>query len=184
MDRKTGGTVAVFIVAVAIIVAGVVNQYLVNNAGAGSDAAESETTTPAANSETTEPKTTNPTDGPDATEPETATPTGESETSEPETAPTDLTIFRAIVNEVQELDVLVPVNVVDGLTREEAELIAEATFVQVKGEEVMRRLDSLTLDEDSMEAHYTWGLDEGDMGHFFDIAVDIESRLITVTHCF
>jgi len=184
MNRKTRGTVAVFIIAAAIIVAGVVNQYLVNNAGAGSDATESETTTPAANSETTEPKTTNPTDEPDAAESETTTPTGESETSEPETAPADLTIFRAIVNEVQELDVLVPVNVNDGLTREEAEQIAEATFVQVKGEEVMRRLDSLMLGENSIEAHYTWGLDESDMGHFFDITVDITSRLITVTHCF
>jgi len=176
MDRKMKGTVAVFIIAAAIIVASVLNQYLVNNAGAGPNAAESETTIPAANSETTEPKTTNTTDGSDTTQPETS----ESET----TPPTDLTRFRIIVNEVQELDLLVPVNVVDGLTREEAELIAEATFVQVKGDEVLHRLDSLTLDENSIEAHYTWGLNESDMGHFFNITVDITSRLITVNHCF
>ena len=42
----------------------------------------------------------------------------------------------------------------------------------------------VTLDENCIEAHYTWGLDESDMGHFFDITVDITSRLITVTHCF
>ena len=179
------GTVAVFIIAAAIIVAGVLNQYLVNNAGSGPDVTESEATIPAANSETAEPKTTNSTDEPDATESETTAPTNGSEPAEPETTPpTDSTIFRAIVNEVQELEVLVPVNVDDGLTREEAEMIVEATFVQVKGEDIMRRLDSLTLDENSIEAHYTWGLDESDMGHFFDITVDIALRLITVAHCF
>ncbi len=178
------GPVAVFIILAAIIAASVLNQYLVSNAGSGSDATKSESTAPATNSETAEPQTTNPTDEPDAAESETTTPTGESDTSEQETAPADSTVFRAIVNEVQELDVVVPVNVVDGLTREEAEQIAEATFVKVKGEEILHRLDSLTLDENSIEAHYTWGLNEGDMGHFFDITVDITSRLITVTHCF
>jgi hypothetical protein len=91
--------------------------------------------------------------------------------------------FRVVVNGVRELDVLVHVNVTDGLTREEAEQIAEATFVQVMGEKVMQRLDTLTLDENSMEAHYTWGLDESDMAHIFDMTVDSASRLITVTHC-
>jgi hypothetical protein len=185
MDRKTRGTVAVFIIAITIILAGVVNQYLVNNAGAGSDATKSENTAPAAKSETTDQQTTNPTDESDATEPETTTPTNGSKPAEPETTPPkDSTKFRIIVNEAQESDILVPVNVVDGLTREEAELIAEATFVQVKGEETLHRLDSLTLDENSIEAHYIWGLDESDMGHFFNIAVDVTSRLITVNHCF
>lgn len=176
MDRKRRVTVAVFMITVAIIIAGVVNQYFVGNTGAGSDVTKSEATAPTAKSETAAQQTTNTTDESDATEPETT----ESET----TTPTDSTRFRVIVNEVQELDMLVPVNVVDGLTREEAEQIAEATFVQVKGEEILHRLDSLTLDENSIEAHYTWGLDESEMGHFFDITVDIASRLITVTHCF
>lgn len=51
--------------------------------------------------------------------------------------------------------------------------IAETTFVQVMGEKVIHRLDTLTLDENSMEAHYTWGYDESDMGHVFDMIVDI-----------
>jgi hypothetical protein len=91
--------------------------------------------------------------------------------------------FRLVVNGIRELNVLVPVNVIDGLTREEAEQIAEETFVQVMGEKAMHRLDKLTLNENSMEAHYTWGVDERDMGHVFDMIGDIASRTITVTHC-
>jgi hypothetical protein len=91
--------------------------------------------------------------------------------------------FRLVVNGIRELNVLVPVNVIDGLTRGEAEQIAEETFVQVMGEKAMHRLDKLTLNENSMEAHYTWGVDEGDMGHVFDMIGDIASRTITVTHC-
>ena len=73
--------------------------------------------------------------------------------------------FRVIVNGFREIDVLVPVNVNDGLTRKEAEQIAEETFVQVMGEKVIHQLDMLTLNENSIEAHYTWGVDESDMGH-------------------
>ena len=91
--------------------------------------------------------------------------------------------FRVVVNGVKELDVLVPVNITDGLTREEAMQIAKTTFVQVMGDKVIHRLDTLTLDENSMEAHYTWGYDESDMGHVFDMIVDIASRSITVIHC-
>jgi hypothetical protein len=94
-----------------------------------------------------------------------------------------LTEFKVVVNGLRELDVLVHVNVNDGLTREEAEQIAEETFIQVMGEKVVHRLDKLILNENSMEAHYTWGIDESDMGHVFDMTGDITSRSITVTHC-
>jgi hypothetical protein len=91
--------------------------------------------------------------------------------------------FKVVVNGVRELDLIVPVNVKDGLTREEAERIAEVTFTQVLGEKALHRLDTLKFDEHVMEAHYTWGLDENDMGHVFDMSVDLTSSLISVTHC-
>ena len=91
--------------------------------------------------------------------------------------------FKVVVNGVREVDLIVPVKVEDGLTREEAERIAEATFTQVMGEKALHRLDKLKIDENIMEAHYTWGLDESDMGHVFDMSVDITSSLISVTHC-
>jgi succinate dehydrogenase flavin-adding protein (antitoxin of CptAB toxin-antitoxin module) len=91
--------------------------------------------------------------------------------------------FRVVINGLRELDVLVHVNVNDGLTKKEAEQIAEETFIQVLGENVINRLDKLTLNENSMEVHYTWGIDESDMGHVFDMTVDITSRSIIVTHC-
>lgn len=91
--------------------------------------------------------------------------------------------FRVIVNGFRELDVLVLVNVNDGLSMKEAEQIADETFVQVMGGKVIHRLDMLTLNGNSIEAHYTWGVDERDMGHVFDIIGDIDSSSIIVTHC-
>jgi hypothetical protein len=98
----------------------------------------------------------------------------------PETAQAE---FRVVVNGGREITVTVPVNMVDGLTREEAEQIAGETFVQVLGDKVIRRLDNLTLGEASIKAHYTWGYDESDMGHVYDMTADLNTLLINVTHC-
>jgi len=70
------------------------------------------------------------------------------------------------------------------LTREEAEQIAEATFTAVMGEEVTYQLDTLTFNDTQIKAHYTWGFDENDMGHIFDMTADLTTLLITVNHCF
>jgi hypothetical protein len=91
--------------------------------------------------------------------------------------------FKVVVNGFRELSVHVPVNINDGLTRKEAERIAEETFVQVMGEKVLHQLDKLTFTENSIEAHCTWGIDENDMGHVFDIIGDITTSSIIVTHC-
>ena len=96
---------------------------------------------------------------------------------------TDTLEFKAVVNEGRNVDVLVHVNISDGLTYEEAELIAEGTFIEVMGEEVMHRLDTVAFNDTEIEAHYTWGYNENDMGHVFDITADLTTLLITVTHC-
>jgi len=95
----------------------------------------------------------------------------------------DVIKLMAVVNGMRYVSVFVRVNISDGLTREEAEQIAEATFIAVKGE-VMYQLDTLTFNDTQIEAHYTWGVDESDMGHIFDMAVDLTTLLITVNHCF
>lgn len=64
---------------------------------------------------------------------------------------------------------LIPVNISDSLTREEAMQIAETTFVQAMGDKGIHRLDTLTLNENPIEAHYTWEYDESDMVHVFDM---------------
>jgi len=92
--------------------------------------------------------------------------------------------FKAVVNEMSIVDVLVCVNISDGLTEKEAELIAGTTFILVKGEYVTHRLDTLTFDDTQIEAHYTWGYDETDMGHIFDMTADLTTLQITVSHCF
>jgi hypothetical protein len=93
------------------------------------------------------------------------------------------TEFRVVVNGFRELNVLVPLNVNDGLTEEEVRLIARETFVQVMGEKVIHQLTKLTLNENSMEVRYVWGINESDMGHVFHIIGDFPSRSIIVKHC-
>jgi hypothetical protein len=70
------------------------------------------------------------------------------------------------------------------LTEKEAELIAGTTFIQVKGEYVWRRLDTLTFDDTQITAHYAWGCDETDLGHTYDMTADLTTLQITVDHCF
>ena len=95
-----------------------------------------------------------------------------------------VTKFEALVNGMKSMDVFVCVNISDGLTEKEAELIAGTTFIQVKGEYVWRRLDTLTFDDTQIRAHYAWGYDENDLGHIYDMTADLTTLQITVDHCF
>jgi len=99
-------------------------------------------------------------------------------------APPDVTKFEAVVNGMRSMDIFVCVNISDGLTEKEAELIAGTTFIQVKGEYVWRRLETLTFDDTQIEAHYAWGYDETDLGHVYDMIADLTTLQITVDHCF
>jgi hypothetical protein len=103
-----------------------------------------------------------------------------------QSAPSEVTTFTAVVNEMLNVDVVADVDLSNGLTRAEAEQIAEATFIEVMGKnwgEVMHRLDTLTFNDTQITARYTWGLDENDMGHVFDMTADLTTLRITVTHC-
>ena len=95
----------------------------------------------------------------------------------------DVTKFKAVVNGMRSVDVFVCVNISDGLTEKEAELIVGTTFIRVKGDYVTHRLDTLTFDDAKIEAHYTWGVDKNDTGHVFDVTADLTTLQITVTHC-
>jgi hypothetical protein len=95
-----------------------------------------------------------------------------------------VTKFEALVNGMRSMGVFVCVNISDGLTEKEAELIAGTTFIQVKGEYVWRRLDTLTFDDTQIRAHYAWGYDETDLGHIYDMTADLTTLQITVDHCF
>jgi hypothetical protein len=96
----------------------------------------------------------------------------------------DVTEFKAVVNGMRSLDVFVYVNISDGVTEEEAELIVGTTFILVMGDYVTHRLDTLTFDSTEIEAHYTWGYDETDIGHVFDMTADLATLEIAVSHCF
>ena len=96
----------------------------------------------------------------------------------------DVTKFKAVVNGMRDVDVFVCVDISDGLTKKEAELIVGTTFILVMGEYVTHRLDTLTFDDTQIEAHYTWGHNEIDMGHVFDMTADLTALQIAVSHCF
>jgi len=96
----------------------------------------------------------------------------------------DVTKFKAVVNGMRDVDVFVCVDISDGLTKKEAELIVGTTFIVVMGDYVTHRLDTLTFDDTQIEAHYTWGHNEIDMGHVFDMTADLTTLQIAVSHCF
>ncbi len=96
----------------------------------------------------------------------------------------DLTTFTAVVNGMRNVSVEVPVDVDDGVTTEEAEVIVEVTFTTVMGPHRVHHVESLTLTGDQLVAHVTWGYDANDLGHVFHMVVDVTPRLITVSHCF
>jgi hypothetical protein len=97
--------------------------------------------------------------------------------------PTPSTTFKVVVNTTPFSDLIVPVEVSTGLTQEEAELIAKTTFVHVKGEKTLFRLDDLTFTDKQITARFTWGVDENDMGHIFELEADLTTLQITVNHC-
>jgi hypothetical protein len=111
----------------------------------------------------------------------TVTVTSDAASNPSDTAVTEL---KVVVNEVKTMDVHVCVDISDGVTEEEAELIVGTTFIVVIGEYVTHRLDTLTFDDTQIEAHYTWGVDENDMGHVFDMTADLTALQATVSHCF
>jgi hypothetical protein len=100
-----------------------------------------------------------------------------------QSVPSDVTKFKAIVNGMRDVDIFVNVDISNGLTREEAERITEATFIEVMGKRVMHRLDTLSFNDTQITAHYTWGVNENYMGHVFGMTADLTTLLITVNHC-
>jgi hypothetical protein len=98
--------------------------------------------------------------------------------------PTSSTTFKVKVNSNPYSDLTVPVELSTGVTQEKAELIAKATFVHVKGEETLFRLDDLSFTDKQITARFTWGVDENDMGHIFELTADLTNLQITVNHCF
>ena len=95
-----------------------------------------------------------------------------------------VTNMKAVINEKRNMDVLVSIDISDGLTEIEAKIIAELTFIQVMEQNVMHQLDTLTFNETQITANYIWGYDENDMGHVFSMDVDLTTLQITVSHCF
>ncbi len=95
-----------------------------------------------------------------------------------------VTNMKAVINEKRNMDVLVSIDISDGLTEIEAKIIAELTFIQVMEQNVMHQLDTLTFNETQITANYIWGYDENDMGHVFSMDLDLTTLQITVSHCF
>jgi hypothetical protein len=97
--------------------------------------------------------------------------------------PTVSTTFEVILNENKAPDLTVQVDLNDGLPEEEAKEIAEAAFTRTMGER-LHRLDNMAYDGEHITAHYSWGYGENDMGHIFDLSVDLTTLKITIDHCF
>ena len=105
-------------------------------------------------------------------------------TEKDQETPIDVTKFEAIVNGMWTVDVFVCVNISDGLTETEAELIVGTTFIHVMGENRWHRLTTITFDNTQIKAHYAWGHNENDLGHICTMTADLSTLHITVNHCF
>jgi hypothetical protein len=80
------------------------------------------------------------------------------------------------------ISVLVPPN--GTFTNGHAVRVSEEVFVTVKGSNVVHRLDGLSVEGNLIRAHYTWGVNESDMGHVYDMTLNVTKLTIEVTHCF
>ena len=98
--------------------------------------------------------------------------------------PSASTTFEVEVNTNQFSNLTVPVDVSSGMTEEKAKLIAESTFIHVKGEETLYILDDLTFNSTQITASFSWGVDTNDMSHIFELTADLTTLQITVQHCF
>ncbi len=97
-------------------------------------------------------------------------------------ASTPSTTFEVILNGNEAPELTIQVDLENGLTEDEAKNIAETAFVRTL-EGKLHRLDSITYDDEQIVAHYTWGYDENDLGHIFDITAELTNLKITIVHC-
>jgi hypothetical protein len=97
--------------------------------------------------------------------------------------PAPSTTFNVTVNGNEAPDLTVQLDLTNKITEGEAEKITEAAFVQSMGKQTLHELNTLTVNGTTIIAHYTWGIDENDMGHVFHVTVDLSNQTITITHC-
>ena len=99
-------------------------------------------------------------------------------TEEPNTS----TTFEVILNGDEAPNLIVIVDLNDGIIEEEAKMISEIAFNQTLGD-TLHRLDDIAFNNEQISAHYIWGYDENDMRHIFDLIVDITTLKIRINHC-
>jgi len=97
------------------------------------------------------------------------------------TIPTAL--FEINVNNNDFSDLVVAVDFTQLITKETAKRIADAVFVHVKGENTLLQLNSISFNENEIVADYTWGYNQEDMNHTFELNVDIQNQTVEVIHC-
>lgn len=94
-----------------------------------------------------------------------------------------LATFDVVVNENTFLDLVMSIDLSESMTKETAKRIADAVFIHVKGENTLFQLDTISFNDQEIVADYIWGVNEADMGHIFELSVDLKNLLIEVNHC-
>ena len=92
-------------------------------------------------------------------------------------------IFNVEVNQAKFADLKVAVDLTQPMTIEKAQKIADAIFVHVKGENTLNQINSIIYNEEEILADYTWGINQDDMSHFFELTVDLTNLQVEVIHC-
>lgn len=93
------------------------------------------------------------------------------------------TIFEVEVNQAEFADLKVAVDLTQPITIEKAQKIADTIFIHVKGENTLNQINSILFNEEAIVADYTWGINQDDMSHFFELTVDLINLKVEVIHC-
>jgi len=92
--------------------------------------------------------------------------------------------FEVNVNQDDFSDLIVAADLTEPVIRQLAQKIANAIFVHVKGENTLYQLNSMTFNNKEIIADYTWGYNQEDMSHVFELKVDLVNLKVDVVHCF
>ncbi len=94
------------------------------------------------------------------------------------------TTFKINVNQNIFSDLVLAVDLTQTLTKQTAQKITESIFIHVKGENTPHQLNTITYNNKEITANYTWGYNQEDMNHTFELKADLQNLIVEVNHCF
>jgi hypothetical protein len=93
------------------------------------------------------------------------------------------TTFEMNVNQNNFSDLVLAIDLTQILTTQTAQKIADAIFIHVKGENTLHQLNSITFNNKEIIANYTWGYNQEDISHIFELKANLQNLSVEANHC-